>query len=70
MTGKVAEFMKIKKIEVFTNGSVNFNDFCFTLPGQVILNKKDHKNIAFTQKNKAVSNFELNKNFYKAYYKF
>ena len=64
------KFIKIKSIEILTNGSLNFTITGLMQPGQTFLYKKDYKSLEFAQKQKNISKFELSNNFYKSHYKF
>ena len=64
------KFIKIKSIEILTNGSLNFTITGLMQPGQTFFYKKDYKSLEFAQKQKNISKFELSNNFYKSHYKF
>lgn len=63
------KFSKIKSIEILTNGSLNFDKTGFIRPEQVLVNKKDYKNLLFVQKTQTISKFEVSNNVYKTHYK-
>ena len=64
------KFIKIKSVEILTNGSLNLTKTGFVKPGQTFFYKKDYKSLEFAQKQKNISKFELSNNFYKSHYKF
>lgn len=64
------KFIKIKSIEILTNGSLNLTKTGFAKPGQIFFYKKDYKNLEFFQKQKNFSKIEVSNNCYKTYYKF
>jgi hypothetical protein len=64
------KFIKIKSVEIFTNGSLNFNTTGLISTGQTFFYKKDYKSLEFAQKQKNISKFEVSNNSYKTYYKF
>ena len=64
------KFIKIKSIEILTNGSLNFKITGLITPGQTFLYKKDYKSLEFAQKQKNILKFEVSNNVYKTYYKF
>jgi hypothetical protein len=67
---KGMKFIKIKSVEILTNGSLNFIRTNFGVSGQTIFYKKDYKSLEFAQKQKNISKFEVSNNFYKTHYKF
>ena len=64
------KFIKIKSIEILTNGSLNFTVTGLMDSGQVFFYKKDYKSLELAQKQKNISKFEISDNFYLARYKF
>lgn len=70
LTDKNMKFIKIKSVEIFTNGSLNLTTTNCTGSGQTIFYKKDYKTLEFAQKQKNISKFEVSNNFYKTHYKF
>jgi hypothetical protein len=67
---KGMKFIKIKSVEILTNGSLNFTATGCMGSGQTIFYKKDYKSLEFAQKQKNISKFEVSNNFYKTHYKF
>jgi hypothetical protein len=63
-------FIKIKSVEILTNGSLNFANTGLRRLVQIIFYKKDYKSLEFAQKQQNISNFEVSNNLYKTYYKF
>ena len=64
------KFIKIKSVEILTNGSLNFTTTGLLRPGQTICYKKDYKSLEFAQKQKNIFKLEMANNFYKTHYKF
>ena len=64
------KFIKIKSLEILTNGSLNFTTTGLIKSGQTFFYKKDYKSLEFYQKQKNISKFEVSNNLYKTYYKF
>ena len=63
------KFIKIKSIEILTNGSLNFNKSGFMKYTQVLVYKKDYKNLTFANKTQTISKFETSNNVFKTHYK-
>ena len=64
------KFIKIKSIEILTNGSLNITVKSLMESKQIFLYKKDYKSLELAQKQKNISKFEISNNFYKTHYKF
>lgn len=67
---KVMKSIKIKCIEILTNGSLNITVKSLMESRQVFLYKKDYKSLELAQKQKNISKFEISNNFHKTHYKF
>jgi hypothetical protein len=63
------KFIKIKSLEILTNGSLNFIQTGLIKLGQTLIHKKDYKSLELSQKQKNISKFEISNNFYKTHYK-
>lgn len=64
------KFIKLKSIEILTNGSINFNKTAFIKAKQVYIYKKDVKSLILIHKVKNFSNYKSSNNIYKTHYKF
>lgn len=64
------KLIKIKSIEILTNGSLNITQTSLLSPKQIIIYKKDYKSLKFYKKIKNISNFKMSNKFYKTQYKF
>ena len=63
------KFIKIKSIEILTNGSLNITVKSLMESKQIFLYKKDYKSLELAKKQKNISTFEISNNFYKTHYK-
>ena len=62
--------IKIKNIEIFSNGSLNFSYIKFTREKQIIFHNKDHKNSLYNSKQNKRSHFKSSQISYKTKYGF
>ena len=63
------KFIKIKSVEILTNGSLNFNTTGFIRPGQTLIFKQDYKSLDLSQKQKNRFKFDTYSKSYKTHYK-
>ena len=63
------KFIKLKSIEILTNGSLNFTKTSFIKSYQISMHKKDYKSLSLTQKTKEILKYKSFNNFYRAHYK-
>lgn len=63
--------VKVKFVEIFTNGTISFQYKRFKFPKQAVFYEKDFKNSLFSKKlTKIYSSYNVSKNSYKSKYKF